>query len=91
MFGVVQNPNDGRFIVKKTDDLDKIGQYTFYVKFWLSEHKSMTITGDPFVVDIMSPCTPARLELYGMWPLICPKPEPAKIQYTFMPGWMVDL
>ena len=80
MFEVDQrNPRDGKFIVKKTDDFETIGQYTFYVKFWLAEHQSMTVTGDPFVVDIMNPCTPARLELYGRWPLLCPKPEPAKI------------
>ena len=91
MFDVMQNPDDGRFIVKKTDDLTKIGLYTIYVRFMLTENNSVTISGKPFIVNILSPCTPARLELYGKWPLICPKPEPAKIQYTFMPGWMKDL
>jgi len=63
MFDVVQNPDDGRFLVKKTDDLTNIGQYTIYVQFFLLEYSNVTILGNPFIVNIMSPCTPARLEL----------------------------
>ena len=91
MFDVVQNPDLGRFSVKKTDDLTEVGQYTIYVQFLLLEYSNVTILGNPFIVNIMSPCTPERLELKGSWPLICPKPQPAKILYTFMPGWMKDL
>ena len=91
MFDVVQNPDEGRFSVKKTDDLTEVGQYTIYVQFLLLEYSNVTILGIPFIVNIMSPCTPERLELKGSWPLICPKPQPAKILYTFMPGWMKDL
>jgi hypothetical protein len=79
MFDVIQNPYDGRFIVKKTEDLTKIGQYTFDVNIWLIEYDNLKITGKHFVVNIRSPCTPEYLEIVYKWPLLCPKPKPAEI------------
>ena len=63
MFDLIQNPGDERFVVKKTEDIAKIGQYTFYVDIWPTNYSDNHIKGDPFVVNIKSPCTPEYLDM----------------------------